>query len=421
MPLPGPFLLVAETPAPDLRAAIVSAGAFPLIEVGVAEAASAVATVKPAAIVVAEPNANFGEGAASDIARHSGMNGAPLIPVIARLADDGPPPIAGALPVPADARADLVMARAAAALRVRALHAGVLRRMEMIAAAGGRVPPMPRSDPLDDTIVLVAGRGRSYPRLAVAAGERAGLIGALSIETAARCLASRDVDGIVIGDGFDAQAVEALFTVVVEDARFRDLPVAALNGFPTGIETDLPNFQRVSGDAETLMRRFLPYARLHAFAARLKRFHDALDSAGILDCESGLLTAEAFARFLAASVEEAREQASGLSLARFSFPPDCDRRVLRDAARLVGKLVRTADFACQNPGGSILAAFTGTDLRSAHVIACRIASVIKHTAVAPRHEHTRAAPMVTLAALKPNDHVGSLMSRTEGAATVAAE
>ena len=33
-------------------------------------------------------------------------------------------------------------------------------------------------------------------------GERVGLIGALAVETAAKYLASRDVDGIMVGDGF---------------------------------------------------------------------------------------------------------------------------------------------------------------------------------------------------------------------------
>jgi len=64
------------------------------------------------------------------------------------------------------------------------------------------------SDPLGDATVLVAGRGRSYPALSVAIGERVGLVGALSVESAARALNVRDIDGMVIGDGFGPRIVE---------------------------------------------------------------------------------------------------------------------------------------------------------------------------------------------------------------------
>ena len=67
---------------------------------------------------------------------------------------------------------------------------------------------MPAHDPLEDATVLVAGRGRDYPALTVAIGERMGLIGALSIETARSYLGARDIDGVVIGDGFNRAMVE---------------------------------------------------------------------------------------------------------------------------------------------------------------------------------------------------------------------
>jgi hypothetical protein len=98
-------------------------------------------------------------------------------------------------------------------------------------ASRGELPPeLPRTDPLEEATVLVAGRGRSYPELAVAVGERVGLVGALSVETAARALNARDIDGMVIGDGFAPRVIEAMLTVLAEDVRFRDLPVAVLGG-----------------------------------------------------------------------------------------------------------------------------------------------------------------------------------------------
>ena len=66
-----------------------------------------------------------------------------------------------------------------------------------------------------------------------------------------------------------------------------------------------------------------------------------------------------------------------MSIARFSLPA-ADRRTSLEAARLVGKLMRQVDFACQEADKSIFTVFTETDLRAAHVVARRIASVLKN-------------------------------------------
>jgi len=52
-------------------------------------------------------------------------------------------------------------------LRVRALHATVLRRAKELAESLD-TPDMPAHDPLEDATVLVAGRGRNYPALTIA-------------------------------------------------------------------------------------------------------------------------------------------------------------------------------------------------------------------------------------------------------------
>src|SRR5437588_12025466 len=71
-------------------------------------------------------------------------------------------------------------------------------------------------------------RGRSYPGLCTATGERVGVIGALTVEGAASALKSRDVDAMIIGEGFGTRVVEALLTVLAEDAGFRVPPVAVV-------------------------------------------------------------------------------------------------------------------------------------------------------------------------------------------------
>jgi hypothetical protein len=45
--------------------------------------------------------------------------------------------------------------------------------------------------------------------------------------------------------------------------------------------------------------------------------------------------------------------------------------------------MRHVDFACRTMDNSIFAVFTQTDLREAHVIARRIASVLRHTMLEP--------------------------------------
>ena len=80
------------------------------------------------------------------------------------------------------------------------------------------------------------------------------------------------------------------------------------------------------------------------------------------------------------------------SIARFSFEGVTDGRSLLDAARLFSRLVRNIDFACRDQDGSILAAFTETDLRSAHVVARRIASVLCQTMVSPGRDRRSIRP-----------------------------
>ena len=55
MALQGPFVVVADSPAVDVVAALRAEGAFPIIEAGWADAAAALASVEPEAIVLAEP------------------------------------------------------------------------------------------------------------------------------------------------------------------------------------------------------------------------------------------------------------------------------------------------------------------------------------------------------------------------------
>jgi hypothetical protein len=328
------------------------------------------------------------------------------MPVLARLRPEDASPLPAALTISILDPMPQLIDRLRSALRIRALHATVLRRSTE--GAPGGACAFASEDGLDQATVICAGRGGSYPALAVATGERVGLIGALSIETATRYLGSRDIDGIVIGDGFSPKVIDGCLRMLAQDARFRDLPVGIL-GNHGSTEDRLPNLIHVEGNPQRLIERLLPFVRLQAFERRLQRLLKSLESNGAVDPATGLFAPTAFWCDLDRAVKQAWTSGSCLSVARFSFEEVQDGRAHLDAARLFGRLVRNIDFACQEQDGSILAVFTETDLRSAHVVARRIASILKNTMMSPEEGTIR--PTVTLATLKPDDNLSTLVAR----------
>jgi GGDEF domain-containing protein len=402
-------VVVAENPAAETVEALSNAGAFPIVEARWGDARAAIDEIQPSALVLAEPEAPPDPRLAQVLTSRIEAMGL-IMPVLARVAPDGMLPLPQALAVSVAEPTSRLVDRLRSALRLRNLHATVQRR------AGTGAQPAPEcvfplhGGGLDHATVLCVGRGRGYPALAVAVGERVGLIGAMSVETAARFLSTRDIEGVVIGDGFGPRVVEALLTVLGEDARFRDLPVAMLGGHALG-DDRLPNLIHVEGDPERLVERLLPFVRLQAFEGHLKRLLKSLETEGTLDPATGLFARNAFWNDLERAVKDAESNGGCLSVARFAFEETSDARAHLDAARLFSRLVRDIDFACQEQDGSILAAFTETDLRSAHVVARRIASVLKHTMLSADHDRNTIRPTVTLATLKPTDNLSTLVAR----------
>jgi hypothetical protein len=298
------------------------------------------------------------------------------------------------------------------------LHATILRRIETFASHDGRLPPLPIGDALDDATVLIAGRGPLYPKLSVAMGERVKMVGALSVETAAKHLNARDIDGIVVGDGFSPRMVEAFLTVLAQDARFRDIPVAVIGETPPKFVDALPHIDHVDGDPARLVARMVPLVRIHAFEARLIRMLKTLDADGMFDPETGLHTRDTFWRELGKAVAG---DGMALSLARFSFDGGLDARSGMDIARLLTRLIRNIDFACRDDDGALLIVFTQTDLRSAHVVARRIAGLIKNIMLINQRGRDTLAAHVTLATLTAGDTIDSLLARVMDSRVVAAE
>jgi GGDEF domain-containing protein len=418
MSLQGPMIVVAENPATGLVQALSAAGAFPIIETKWVDAPTAFVAVKPAAVIIAEPGPARSESSSRMLCLQIATVNGPIVPTIAYAGGV----LDAAIPIALSADVSMPVARMIArlqsAMRVRALHATVLRRIELFASHGGKMPMLPVGDALDDATVLIAGRGPLYPALSVTIGERVKMIGALSVETAAKHLNSRDIDGIVVGDGFSPRMVEAFLTVLAQEPRFRDIPIAVIGEAPPDFSESLSNIDHVDGDPSRLVARMVPLVRMHAFEARLKRMLKALDTDGLFDPETGLLTRESFWRDLTKAISDAADRSLALSLARYSFNGLSDVRATLDGARLITRLTRNIDFACRDDDGSILVAFTQTDLRSAHVVARRIAAELKNAMLATGNQVTANA---TLATLKNGDTLDSLMQRVMGSRMVAAE
>jgi hypothetical protein len=421
MSLQGPMIVVADSPATDLVDALVAAGAFPIVKAKWTDAPTAFTSVKPTAVVIAEPGPPANKTAARKLCLQIATPNGTIVPVVARVHGDQDAAVSIALAADAALPVERLIARLQSAMRVRALHATVLQRIQTFASHDARLPPMPVGDALDDATVLIAGRGPLYPKLSVAMGQRVKMLGAFSVEAAAKHLNVRDIDGTVVGDGFSPRMVEAFLTVLAQDARFRDIPLAVIGEAPREFAKVLPTIDYVHRDPARLVARMVPLVRLHAFEARLGRMLKTLDADGMFDPDTGLYTRDTFWRELNKVVAEAADRSTVLSLARFSFDGALDERASMDAARLTTRLIRNIDFACRDDNGALLIAFTQTDLRSAHVVARRIAGLIKNTMLVPQRGRDNVAANVTLATLKAGDTLDSLMSRVMDSRVVAAE
>jgi hypothetical protein len=403
----GPILIVSTAGRPSFASVLDQAGMFPIIDASWADASRAVEQMQPAAVVVAMPateERRF-EALAKLIATRQ-----PYLPLIAIDPRISLPQ--NAIPFsPVGGNFDRLAVRLRAALRIRTLHATVMRRLD-----ADPVAPLPLPDPGRDTTMLLIGRGATYPALSVALGERIGVVGALSIEAAAKHLNLLEIDGIVLGEGFSPRVVDAFLTVLAEDTRFRNLPIVVTSEGLTPAY-DLPNLEMISGEPARIAANALPLIRQHAFEVHLSRTLRSIDAGGLLDPKTGLLTAAAFNRDFATSVYQTLSRGGGLSVARFVFDP-AHERAQRDGARLISRLMRQMDFGAVQEDGSIVVAFLETDLRTAHMITRRLSSVMRHTSHGKRD--ARSEPVVTLAAMLPSDTAKSLLARLYGEARRAA-
>jgi hypothetical protein len=419
MSLSGPIVLVSDTANAELAALLRGRGNLLVNESTWALAPAAIKAGRPAALILDETrwDPDVVEPLKSAIASAR----EPYLPVLARASPLGGPVFTGALPIAASASPERVLGRLNWVLHLRALHAAILYHLASSGSSAAELSSTHPDASSSRATVLVIGRGRNYRDLATATGERAGLISTLSIENAARFLCARDIDGIVIGDGFAPHTLQAFAIALSQDARFRDLPVGLVAAAqPPDDWSALPNFERLNGRAPEVMDYLMPLVRLHAYGGRLRRKLAAIESGGMLDPLTGLYTPDAFLREFERAVDDARERRAALSLARFAFAPPPERGFDDRAARQVIRLARPTDIAGCADDGSILLAFPNTGLGNAHALVRRIGSTLSGSLPGVDQQDVRFDPMVTLAVFKPGDSVESLIARVSDESPVAA-
>ena len=393
----GPIIVVSTAARPPFAATLEEAKLFPIIDTTWRDAARAVAQLQPSAVLV-EMSGSIEPAFAALAEQVAACR--PYLPLIAVDPTTSLPE--NAMPFSSSgSRFDRLAARLNAALRVRSLHATVMRRLEDQPAALSEI------DPVRDATVLLIGRGAAYPALSVSLGERMGIVGALSIEAAAKHLNVRDVNGIVLGEGFSLRVIDAFLTVLAEDARFRNLPVVVTSD-ELAPDYGLANLEIVSGSPAYIAANASPLIRQHALETQLSRALRSIDAGGLLDPGTGLLTPAAFDRDFATAIYQTQSRGGGLSVARFAFDPDHPRAQL-DGGRILSRLMRQMDFGVARDDGSVVVVFADADLRTAHMIARRLSSVMRHTSHG--QGDARSEPVVTVASMQPSDSAKSLLAR----------
>src|SRR5260370_34646224 len=119
---------------------------------GGAEGAAGMGETKTGALAIADPQVPPSPRHVSAAIESIEMRGGPVTPVISVVDATSTPAIPRALPIAMDESSDRLIARLRWALRIRTLHATVLRRLR--ASAAKKIPTIIPPNLLDDTAVL---------------------------------------------------------------------------------------------------------------------------------------------------------------------------------------------------------------------------------------------------------------------------
>ena len=347
MSLQGPIIVVADI-RPPAGASVEHAGAFPIVETKWSDAPTAFVSVKPSAVVIAQPGAPPSESRAlhaalADRDRRIG----PIVPIIARVRGEAVPRFRSRfLPMPSLADRKVRRPAEFGHARARAARHGAASHREFHAQVG-KLPSLRIGDALDDATVLIAGRGPLYPALSVAMGERVSMVGALSVDTAAKYLALARNRRHRRRRRLLPRMVEAFLTVLAGETLFRDIPVAVIgqtNGYrPTLSATACP-----TSITSTATRRAGMGAWCRWCACTPSRRGSSVCSSRSTPTVCSIRDRPVHARRLSRNCpSRSPRRATAASRCRSHASPSQggnDRADL-ERARLVTRLIRTIDFA----------------------------------------------------------------------------
>src|SRR5436190_15703276 len=124
----GPMVVVAENSATKLLDLLKEAGAFPIIEARWGDAPAAIAEIQPVGLVLAEQAAPPSSRDTTALIRCIEQRSGPIMPVIAVPGKTNGAILPDALSFSLHEAGERLIARLRSALRIRNLHATVLRR-----------------------------------------------------------------------------------------------------------------------------------------------------------------------------------------------------------------------------------------------------------------------------------------------------
>jgi hypothetical protein len=408
MLLEGPALVVSQT-GTSVLAANLARAAFPLLDVTLREAPAAIAAMRPAFVVVDRLTETDETAAAAlvDVTHEIDGPWTPILRIAA--ADEADHDVwFGTLRVRAADNIDALVKRLHAMQRLRRLDASVKRRTAILTAAGGPALDLAGTDPLAEASVLVVGRGRAYPGIALRFAERVTTVGAFGLEAALDMLRARDIDGIVLADGFAGNRIDWFLSEIARDTSLRDLPVALVAAQVDAVPDGFGHVEMFGEHDADLLPVMLPALRCHAFGLRLKRMARAVEAEGLIDPRTSLLTLDAFRAQLAAALDDVAARGAPLSVARLSFPQPTPPRLVADASRVLARLIRASDFGGLDQDGLLLA-LGDTDIKEAHNVVRRLAAIVKHTTLDPMG--LKLVPDVVLDAARPGDDAPAMAKR----------
>lgn len=297
-------------------------------------------------------------------------------------------------------------------VRLRNLLLEASRREQVVTEAAFGAPNAiePWGNPREASI-LVIDTGLALPHLAPTCAERGlAIVGAPTLGVGSAYLDLRAFDALVIGPDMPDFEVVDFVAWLRDDPRRRDMPVFRL--------LDKPPTRRVAAnDVDTIALRDprLPAAvfaatRLHALGLAAAGCLAAMDVAGLADPDTGAMWPDAFRAALAQTLAWSRETDAEVHIVRVAPAAHAHATLPQATARLTARLLRRSDLITRYPDGIVLAALVGADAATASRIATRLASVIRHTALAALTQPALDVDVACFAPL-PNESARHLIDR----------